>query len=223
MKELLSFQDLYYKFPHSSRYIKESGQVMPHDFLIVQGPSGVGKSTLLKLLARLIKAEGGAMFFQGRGYKEYPANEWRLHLQYVAQHPIMFAGTVEENLLQAFNLKMVADKRELPEANFIGKYLQALGLNQDILQQSAKTLSGGEKARIAVLRAILIEPSLLLLDEPSAYLDEASRAQTMQILDDWVDKGRRGIIMVSHNPEDLAFIKNYKILNLLARGDEDGK
>ncbi|HZJ85264.1 MAG TPA: ATP-binding cassette domain-containing protein [Syntrophomonadaceae bacterium] len=223
MEELLSFQNLYYKFPHSSRYIKESGQVLPHDFLIVQGPSGAGKSTLLKLIARLIRAESGEVFFRGKAQEEYPANEWRLNIQYLAQHPIMFTGTVADNLLQAFDLKMVADKKELPPANLIKKYLGAIGFNEKILQQSAKTLSGGEKARIAVLRAILIEPTLLLLDEPSAYLDEASREKTMQLLNDWVVSGKRGIIMVSHNSEDLALIENYNILNLLTRGDGDGK
>ncbi len=223
MEELLSFQNLYYRFPHSSRYIRESGQVLPHDFLIVQGPSGAGKSTLLRLLTRLIKAESGEIFFRGKAQKEYPANEWRLNIQYLAQHPIMFTGKVVDNLLQAFNLKLLADKKDLPPADLIKGYLRALGLNEDILQQSAKSLSGGEKARIAVLRAILIEPTLLLLDEPTAYLDENSRGKMMLFLNDWVVSGERGIIMVSHNSEDLAFIENYKILNLLSRGDGDGE
>jgi putative ABC transport system ATP-binding protein len=223
MQNFFVFHNIHYKFPLSSRYIEESGSILPNSILVMQGPSGVGKSTLLKLLARLIKAEGGEVFLKGKSWHEYPANEWRLYVQYVSQQPIMFEGTVEDNIFLPYKLKMVAENRDLPDLDIVKSNLINLGLSENILSQTAKTLSGGEKARISILRSVLVEPYLLLLDEPSAYLDESSREKTMSFLNDWVIKNERSIIMISHNVEDLAYLKNYTTLNLTARGHEDGQ
>ncbi len=217
MKELLSFQDIYYAFKENGRFIKESGHISPGSILVIHGPSGAGKSTLLKILARLIKADGGSVFLNGKDWNTYPANEWRLNVHYVSQQPVMFEGTGEDNLLLPFKIKMVGEKRSLPELNKISDYLDYLGLDKELLNQPAKTLSGGEKARIALLRAVLIEPLVLLLDEPSAYLDQDSRKVTMQFLNQWSINNQGGIIMVSHSEEDLNYLDNYTILNIASR------
>ena len=217
MQELLSFQDIYYTFKENGRFIKESGHISPGSILVIHGPSGAGKSTLLKILARLIKADGGSVFLNGKDWNTYPANEWRLNVHYVSQQPVMFEGTGEDNLLLPFKIKMVGEKRSLPELNKISDYLDYLGLDKELLNQPAKTLSGGEKARIALLRAVLIEPLVLLLDEPSAYLDQDSRKVTMQFLNQWSINNQGGIIMVSHSEEDLNYLDNYTILNIASR------
>ncbi len=221
MPELFSFQDINYTFRDNPRFIRESGYILPASLLVLQGASGAGKSTLLKLLARLIKADSGVAFLQGKDWTTYPANEWRLNVQYVSQQPVIFAGSVEENLLLPYKIKMAEASRKQPDLNTIEKYITSLGFNGKILAQSAKTLSGGEKARIAILRAVLLEPLLLLLDEPSAYLDSDSREKTMRFLNQWVKDNQGGIIMVSHNQEDLEYLENYHILNILSRGAAD--
>lgn len=222
MPELFSFQDINYTFANTHRYIRESGYIMPASLLVLQGASGAGKSTLLKILARLIKADSGTVFLQGKDWTTYAANEWRLNVQYVSQQPVIFAGTVEENLLLPYKIKTVASARKEPDLVTMEKYLSALGLDKKVLSQTAKTLSGGERARIAIIRALLIEPLLLLLDEPSAYLDSESREKTMLFLNQWLENSQGGIIMVSHNHEDLDYLENYQLLNMVSWGANDG-
>lgn len=220
MRELLSFQDIYYEFEGNDRFVKESGSILPGSILILQGPSGAGKSTLLKILARLIKPDAGRAFFLSKDWNTYPANEWRLNINYVSQQPIMFAGSVEDNLFMPYKLGIVKEKRVPPKLDEIKYYLDRLGLGEQILNQTAKTLSGGEKARIALLRAIFINPYVLLLDEPSAYLDQDSREMTMRFLSEWVNKEQRGIVMVSHSEEDLNYLDHYTIQNIIPRRHE---
>lgn len=220
MRGLLTYQDIYYEFSGNDRFIKESGSILPGTILILQGPSGAGKSTLLKILARLIKADAGRAFFQGKDWNAYPANEWRLNINYLSQQPIMFAGSVEDNLFMPYKLGIVKEKRIPPNLDQIKYGLERLGLSKEILKQTAKTLSGGEKARIALLRAIFLNPQVLLLDEPSAYLDQDSREMTMGFLSEWVNKESRGIVMVSHSEDDLHYLDHYTIHNIIPRRHE---
>lgn len=222
MPELFSFKDIYYKFADNNRFIEESGNVQTGEILVIQGPSGVGKSTLLRILARLIKAEGGKAYLSGKDWNNFSPNEWRLNVNYVSQQPVMFAGTVKDNLLMPYKLSVVKEQRTPPTLKEIEDYIDRLGLGKQILQQTAKTLSGGEKARIALIRAILLNPQVLLLDEPSAYLDQDSRELTMLLLREWVQTRHKGIIMVTHNEEDLLYLKkNYTLQNIAPGRDRD--
>ncbi|NLB89057.1 MAG: ATP-binding cassette domain-containing protein [Syntrophomonadaceae bacterium] len=220
MQNLFSFENIAYRFENNARFIKESGSLQPGGILVLQGPSGAGKSTLLKILARLIKADTGKAFLLGKDWNSFSANEWRLNVNYVSQQPIMFAGSVEDNLLMPFKLNKVKELRTPPALKEIKYYLDRLGLSEPILNQTAKTLSGGEKARIALLRAILINPQVLLLDEPSAYLDQDSRELTMGLLKEWVETKSKGIVMVSHNEEDLTYLDHYTVHSVIPRRHE---
>jgi putative ABC transport system ATP-binding protein len=80
------------------------------------------------------------------------------------------------------------------------------------LEQSAKTLSGGEAARMALIRALLLEPEVLLLDEPTAYLDEDNRQHLLTLLKYWVAEKSRAIVMVSHNEQDLLVFPKHNSL-----------
>jgi putative ABC transport system ATP-binding protein len=199
---LLSFDNLTRQLDDHGRRIVVSGQVGPGQVLFVKGPSGAGKSTLLKVLGRLLAAQSGRVWLQGKPWMDIAAPEWRLKVQYVPQKPILFDGTVQENLLMPFQFKAMSQKTS-PSLNQIEGYLDELQLSTGILTQSAKILSGGEAARIALIRALLLEPQVLLLDEPTAYLDEDNRRQLLALLKGWVAEGQRALVMVSHNEQDL--------------------
>lgn len=213
---LLYWQDLTRRLEPDQRVIKISGQVQAGGTIAVQGPSGSGKSTILRVMARLITAHGGEMFLQGTSWKEITPSEWRMRLQYLSQKPILFDGTVEENLRMPFTFKSVSQKRSF-QFSAAAAYLDQLQLSNKLLQQEARTLSGGEAARISLIRALLIEPEILLLDEPTAYLDGDNRERLMTLLRQWVAEERRAIIMVSHSEQDLVSFPGCQTLDVTGR------
>jgi putative ABC transport system ATP-binding protein len=208
---LLSFKDLTRTLDDEGRRLVVSGQVETGQVLYVQGPSGSGKSTLLRILGRLLTASGGEAWLQGRSWKDIPAPQWRLKVQYLSQKPVVFDGTVEDNLLMPFRFKLLS-QRPSPSPGQIKDYLERLKLPASLLEQSAKTLSGGEAARMALIRALLLEPEVLLLDEPTAYLDEDNRQHLLTLLKYWVAEKSRAIVMVSHNEQDLLVFPKHNSL-----------
>lgn len=198
-------------------FLRISGEVKPGQLLMVRGPSGSGKSTLLKILARLIKPEQGKVTFRGQDWMSISPQQWRQTIQYVSQQPVMFEGTVIDNLLLPFKL----NQNKLPgdHKTNIMELFNRLGLVESILQQDAQTLSGGQAARVAVTRALLVNPDILLLDEPTAYLDTDSSQKFNQLMQDWLKKGERAIIEVSHHDANIDELPGTKILSVSGKGE----
>lgn len=219
MSSLLEFKDLRRYFEgEQGRFVMESGVLEAGGILVLKGPSGVGKSTLLKTLARLVQPQGGQTWLQGREWFSFAPAEWRGLVQYVPQKPVVFSGTVEDNLRLPFTLKMHQVKESIDFGQIRG-LLQQLDVPAHLLGQSAATLSGGEAARMALARAILLAPQILLLDEPTAYLDGENRTRVMELIGRWAAAHEsRGVIMVSHNDEDLERLPGVSVLNITMRG-----
>ena len=161
--------------------------------VLLSGRNGAGKSTLLKIIAGLERyCTGTVSLSSPRGFPKRSA----LHhhrVIYLHQHPFLFDCSVEENL--AYGLKC----RRLSRAQRQPKVAQALrwsGLER-LAQRNAKNLSGGEKQRIALARAWVLEPELLLLDEPTANMDAESREQTSFLIRRLINEGM-GIVICSH-------------------------
>lgn len=127
------------------------------------GPSGAGKSTLLRCLTRLLEPDAGEVFLNGVRIEEVPPRELRRRVGLVAQQPVMLPGSVSQNV--RYGLDHVGDDVVLAA---IGD----AGLDGTFAARSASALSGGERARVAMARAIARGPELLLLDEPTAAIDE---------------------------------------------------
>jgi len=200
--------------PNRQSFIKVSGAVTEGGILSVKGPSGSGKSTLLRILARLLAPEGGDIYLQGQHWREIPPETWRRRVQYLSQKPIMLGGTVEDNFRLPFAVKNAQEPggytRDIAEA-----YMQALELPLSFMSQKAQTLSGGEASRVALIRALLTNPEVLLLDEPTAYLDGDSRNRVVQMISDWVrEEPGRAIIIVSHNEEDISSLDQLAVLEI---------
>ncbi|MFZ5900855.1 ABC transporter ATP-binding protein [Desulforudis sp. 1031] len=214
----MEFKDLIFRAGAATPVISLSGSIEDRQALIVRGPSGSGKSTFLRVLARLHPAVSGTVRLEGQDWLRYPGPEWRVRLVYVAQKPAMFSGSVLDNLVRPFELGAVRRRAEL-NMTLIEEGLDRLMLPRTILKQDAGRLSGGETARVAVLRAVLVGPQVLLLDEPTAGLDRESRSAFYAFMQGWLAKGKRALVMVSHG-EDYSLLKDTHILNLGVGGVE---
>lgn len=176
---------------------------------VVLGPNGAGKSVLLKLCHGLLRPSAGVVRWAGG-----TPDETRRRQGMVFQRPVLMRRSVAGNLLHALHVRGVPRARR---ATLVEEALQSAGL-AGIARQSARTLSGGEQQRLAIARARVLAPEVLLLDEPTANLDpEATRAIEDLILA-FDDAGTR-IIMTTHDigqarrlANDIIFLHHGKLL-----------
>ena len=140
------------------------------------GPSGAGKSSLLRLLNRLDDPVAGTICYRGQQLAALPVGEHRRRVGFVFQTPIMFPGTVRDNLAVA------ADIADVPLEEFEHRMNESLRLAEvdgDLVDRESTRLSVGQKQRINIARALMTGPETLLLDEPAASLDPETAAKLM--------------------------------------------
>ncbi|MFQ5626715.1 MAG: ATP-binding cassette domain-containing protein [Methyloligellaceae bacterium] len=162
--------------------------------LAVQGPSGSGKTVLLRALADLDPAEG-QVFLDGAERGALSGPEWRKRVRYAAAEPGWWDETPREHFTRGEGLE---------------KLITSLGLNSTQLDQSLAKLSTGERQRMALARAVIDAPSVLLLDEPTGALDAKATTQAERLMKQRLKAGD-AIILVSHDPKQVKRLADRKL------------
>ena len=146
------------------------------------GPTGCGKTTLLRIVDLLEKPSSGKIYFNGvdTTASESDTKEIRRNIGMVFQNPVVFRGTVFDNIHYGLNIR---GKDKESSQDKILELLDSLDLS-GYEDQDASTLSGGETQRIALARALITEPEILLLDEPTANLDPTSTEKIESMIED---------------------------------------
>jgi oligopeptide/dipeptide ABC transporter ATP-binding protein len=179
-----------------------SFQVQENEILGIVGESGCGKSTLGRLILRLIEPDAGQVFFGGNeitGISRNALRSRRRTMQMVFQNPfssfnpkIRIGGALME-VCRYYGMSIPEAKEK------INNLLNDIGLLPDMLNHWPRELSGGQLQRLAIARAIIAEPSLLIADEPLSALDVSVQAQLLNLLDDLRASRSMAMIFISHD------------------------
>ena len=168
------------------------------DIVFIMGPNGSGKTTILKIMGLLLKPVKGRILFEGKDYWSLPVRE-RLEIRrrviYVHENPLFFPGTVVENLLYPLYIRGYHREEAL---ELISKMLRENGLI-DVMDKRVDELSSGILQILSILRAMLTNPDLLLLDEPLNHLDLKNQLRVIRILKEYLSAGKT-LIVSTHNP-----------------------
>lgn len=176
-------------------------QIQSSEFIVLVGPSGSGKTTLLKMVNRLIEPSGGQIFLDDEELMSLPLRELRLSIGYVLQQIALFPNlTVAENILLIPEMK----KWKKEEAqNRMEVLMEKVGLPfSEYGRRYPKELSGGEQQRIGILRAIIAQPKILLMDEPFSALDAISRKQLQLLTKELHEEFGMTTIFVTHDTDE---------------------
>lgn len=196
---LFQLIDVRYADGGGERIAGVSGSVGEGGRLAVVGPSGAGKSTLLTLMNRLIDPTGGSILYRGKRLTAYDPRALRREVVLVPQRPIALPGSVRDNVCYGRRLHRLPCTEEIA-----ARWLSAVCLAQNLWDHEAKTLSGGELARLALARALALEPVVLLLDEVTAALDVRTAEAIADALRAVHGRRRTTIVFVTH---DLDFVR----------------
>jgi putative ABC transport system ATP-binding protein len=181
-------------------------EVRTGEVLAIVGPSGSGKSSLLRLLNRLDEPTSGTVYVEGIDYRQIPPRELRRKLGMVNQRPYLFPGTVEENLRFG-----PLQRGESLSQECIEQLLAQVGL-KGYASRNVANLSGGEAQRVSVARTLANSPLVLLLDEPTSALDETSKLDVESSIQNVVRNQGLTCVLVTHDTAQAARLAERALL-----------
>jgi ABC-type proline/glycine betaine transport system ATPase subunit len=190
----------------------DSLDIQRGEILTVVGPNGAGKSTLLLTLAHLLTPVQGDILYDGKSLKQWNELDYRRRISLVFQAPLLMDMTVEHNVALGLTFRGTP-KEETRER--VWHWMKHLGV-ESLAKRRAGQLSGGEAQRVSIARAFVLEPELLLLDEPFSALDPPTRAKLLEDLSQILKRDHRTAVFVTHNLEEAAKLSHR--MAVLVRG-----
>ncbi|MDP7422427.1 MAG: ATP-binding cassette domain-containing protein [bacterium] len=208
---IYQLENLTFSYEEGSFTLSVDELAIKHDGITgIAGPSGSGKTTLLLNLAFLLVGQWKEFQFEGRPVDRKRLILLRNRVTYVPQNPILFSGTVESNLLYPLSLRGIKKTEAL---GLVNEVAEIVGINS-LLTNRSHQVSGGEAQRVCLARALVFEPDVILLDEPTANLDEENVKKIEEVLK--AVSARAKLIMVSHDMEQVRRLCSN--LNILRHG-----
>ena len=170
--------------------------VQKKEIIALLGPSGSGKSSLLKSINMLNTPSCGQIKYHNNDIQEISPMALRKKIGYVLQKPTLFGNDVMENLKYPCELH-----QKVFDINLVEFYLKKVNLKPDILEKKPNELSGGEQQRISLVRTLLLEPEIILLDEVTSALDEDNTLLIEELIKYENENNELTVIFISHNNE----------------------
>ena len=175
-------------------------EIAPGEAVALMGGSGSGKSTLARLLLRLLPCDAGKIYFRGTEISKLSGKElagFRRSVQFISQRPESF---LDPRKTLSYSLREALEVFSLPYAEEQAlEMLDLVKLNAKLLERYPHQVSGGEIQRICLVRALLLEPELLILDEPTSMLDISVQAKILHLLKDIRTQKQIAYLFISHD------------------------
>ena len=195
---MIKFSDVVKTYQEKQVVNKLNLTVASGEFFVLVGPSGSGKTTILKMINRLIEQSAGEILIDDINVHQVDKAKLRKNIGYVLQNIALFPNlTISQNagiLLEAQGVKR--DKRE----TLVNQLLDRVGLpHEQYGSRMPIELSGGEQQRVAIVRALITKPDIILMDEPFSALDPLSRKQLQDLILDLYDELKPTILFVTHD------------------------
>lgn len=198
MNKAIEFKNI--KKAYGSQVILENFDfsVEKGEFVTIIGSSGSGKTTVLKMANGLVKADAGDIFINGENIRDKDMIELRRNIGYAIQGSVLFPHmTVEQNISYVPNLLNKKDKKRTREA--LGKWMEIVGLEEELKERYPAELSGGQQQRVGIARALAASPDILLMDEPFGAVNEITRGQLQNELQRIYAQTHITILFVTHD------------------------
>ena len=208
----IEFEEIVLKVHRRTLIDRSSLGIGSGEKVVVRGPSGCGKSSLLKCAVGAFPIAEGSIRVEGRDLSSTTVADIRARIAFIGQEPTLSAATVREALLLPFTFK--AHRKHPPSNRRIAESMERLHLAKSMLGQPCNRISGGEKQRIAICRALLLDKTIFLVDEATSALDPESRKAVMEEL----FRPDTTLLSISHDPEwidacdRIATISNHRIV-----------
>lgn len=189
--------------------------VEPGQTVAIVGPTGAGKTTLVNLLMRFYELQGGAILVDGHDTRNIARGNLRSHFGMVLQDTWLFNGSIRENISYACDGATEADIKDAAKAAHADHFIRTLPDGYDtILNEEASNISQGQKQLLTIARAILANPSILILDEATSSVDTRTEQQIQKAMDNLM-KGRTSFV-IAHR---LSTIKDAEMILVMKDGD----
>lgn len=201
---MLTMQNICFSYNEANTVLENfSAEIKKGSFVAIAGESGCGKSTLTKLLLGFYPPQKGCLAIDGKAYADLTLEEIRTQIAYVPQEPYLYETSIAENISYgkcgAKPEEIIAAAKAANAHDFITRLPNGY---DTILGSRGNTLSGGEKQRIAIARAIIRNAPLIILDEATSALDNESETLVQDAIQNL--KGTRTILMIAHRPSSIA-------------------
>jgi ABC-type bacteriocin/lantibiotic exporter with double-glycine peptidase domain len=196
----IQFQDVTFRYGSRQPIFKNLNlQIRPGDCLGIIGESGCGKTTLTQLLGRFLEPTEGRIDIDGIDIGDYTFNCLRREIAFVPQDIVLLNATIADNIRLGRPEATNHEIRAAAEATNLTSFIDRLAHGYDtVVGERGLALSGGQRQRIAIARAILLNPSILVLDEPTSHLDSQSELAVQTLIDQ--RRGFHTTVVVSHRP-----------------------